>query len=301
MLAPQVSGGRRFGQLLIDAKRLDRDELETQLRAQFGQIFSRTIAQDVGGYRFSFGALQLSEPVLLQTDTNMLLLAATRQIRDPSRVFSGLDAQGARWVKKAGVASEGLDALEKSLLDKLTHPLSLEQLGDAFDSSDFVLARALWGLSLAGGVSRVSGVQQEAAADASRQQSLESEQIVGELALFNSKHVYLYKLLKMELGSGVDAFVRACLKRTNSLLPLLFQEVELDRVGRWQVEPLAANIVEQAAAGYGDWLRALLEAETQALMRLTGHDRGAMIVDGLRLVEQRLEAADESVEAAPGR
>jgi len=321
-LGAKVAQGRRFGSLLVEHRMLSPDELQTAVRRQLGRILARVIAQRRGRYTFNFGEPALDESILLERDSGALLLQAVRTLDDWSRIERGLGPEGGAWlVAPASARALDLSEDEVQLVALLAQPKTFDQLAGRTGLNDFQLGRALWGLSLAAVVVRAEAADEDsrpepAAGTAvathvievippgqttpSEPRTVMSPELDGALSLFNEKHSYLYRVLKVEVGAGVEVFIRSCIRRAGARVGEVFEGSKLDATGRFDLAPIKSNIVAKRTADYPERLKALLDAETQALMRMTGHDRGAMIVDGLGVVEQRGRATPTPAPAQVG-
>lgn len=106
----------------------------------------------------------------------------------------------------------------------------------------------------------------------------------GAIAAFNSRHVILFRALRMEVGAGAANFVRSCRVGLADGAGAIFEGTELQADGSWDPAGLKGAVLERRVADVASAFQGLLDQEMELLRVHLGAKRVAALEEQLQAV-----------------
>lgn len=147
----RLGRGRRLGTLLVEDGALSAQGLVQAVVDQVRDVVLGLIGWQRGRYEFDEGPLPTREVITLDLSTPELILRGIGQVEDWDRIRQAVGSP--RTLLERGPALEDLptgipelEATESAVLEKLEHPLTVDDLCREVFASSFEVYRAVWAL-----------------------------------------------------------------------------------------------------------------------------------------------------------
>ena len=113
------------------------------------------------------------------------------------------------------------------------------------------------------------------------------KQVPFDIKSLNEQHRYLFEMLRLELGAGVNPFLSKMVKKVLAKYPLVFDGVRLNDFGEFDEGPLTSNIEGNLVEKYHEAFDYLLTEELSTIRTFLDKKRAASIENGLARISQK--------------
>jgi hypothetical protein len=113
------------------------------------------------------------------------------------------------------------------------------------------------------------------------------KQVPFDIKLLNEQHRYVFEMLRLELGAGVNPFLSKMVKKVSAKYPLVFDGVRLNDFGEFEEASLTSNIEGNLVEKYQQAFDYLLNEELESIRSFLDQKRVASIENGLARISQK--------------
>lgn len=112
-------------------------------------------------------------------------------------------------------------------------------------------------------------------------------QLPADIKLLNEQHRYLFEMLRLELGTGVNPFLSKMVKKVSAKFPLVFDGVRLNDFGEFDESSLIANVEGNLVEKYREAFRYLIDEELGTIHGFLDKKRVASLENGLARISEK--------------
>ena len=158
-LSVQVRPGKRLGALFVENGLLDAKDLVQAVIGQVRTIILSLFRWTEAWYGFNEQELPSKETITLNMPTARLILDGVRQIDSWRRIVQGIGGSRSMYLQVAGreeqIRAVGLDSPIQEILEKLSQPISVEDVCTVSPLPDIAVCRCLWVFRCLGWIEQV--------------------------------------------------------------------------------------------------------------------------------------------------